>query len=342
MLAHTLGQLAAGQDLTVDEMTSAMNLIMDGGASAGEIGLFLLGLKEKGETYTEVAAAAKVMRERMTRIRSDRHNLIDTCGTGGDGAGTFNISTAAALVTAAAGVPVAKHGNRKVSSTTGSADVLLRLGVNVEADVPTVEACLDEIGVCFCFAPLLHSSMKHVAEVRRELGVPTIFNIVGPLTNPAECPYQLIGVGRAELRPLLAKALGVLGVRRAYVVHGQDGLDEVTLAAATDISEAANEDNATEPIYREHEWSPEDFGVSRASLRPICVEGPEQSAAMIRGVLEGTAGPAREITILNAAASLYTVGKFNTMTECTAAATEAVDSGQAAEVLRKLVDRTNS
>ncbi len=323
-------------------MVSAMEIIMDGRASAGEIGLFLMGLREKGETYTEVAAVAKVMRQKMTRIRSNRDDVIDTCGTGGDGAGTFNISTAAALVTAAAGVPVAKHGNRKVSSTTGSADVLLRLGVNVEADVPTVEACLEEIGVCFCFAPLLHSSMKHVAQVRRELGVPTIFNIVGPLTNPAESPYQLIGVGRAELRPLLAKALGVLGIRRAYVVHGQDGLDEVTLAAATDISEAANEPGSAQPDYCEHEWTPEDFGLSRQSLRPVCVDGPEESAAMILGVLEGKSGPARDITILNAAASLFTVGKFDEMSDCTAAVTEAVDSGRALDILRKLIDRTNS
>ncbi|MDA7978858.1 MAG: anthranilate phosphoribosyltransferase [Pirellulales bacterium] len=341
MLAATLGQLAAGHDLSSEEMVRAMEFIMDGGASAGEIGLFLLGLRDKGETYTEVAAAAKVMRQRMTRIRSQRDNLIDTCGTGGDGAGTFNISTAAALVTAAAGVPVAKHGNRKVSSTTGSADVLRQLGVNVEADVATVEACLEEVGVCFCFAPLLHSSMKHVADVRRELGVPTIFNIVGPLTNPAECPYQLIGVGRAELRPLLAKALGVLGARRAFVVHGQDGLDELTLAAATDVSEAANP-SATERVYHEHVWAPEDFGLSRASLQSICVEGPEESAAMIQGVLDGNPGPAREITVLNAAASLYTVGKFEDPLECAVAAAEAIDSGQAALVLRKLADRTNS
>lgn len=338
MLQAILGKLAAGQDLSLEEMTSAMSLIMDGGATAGEIGLFLIGLREKGETFTEVAAAATVMRQRMSRIPTTRADVIDTCGTGGDGAGTFNISTAAALVTAAAGVPVAKHGNRKVSSTTGSADVLLRLGVNVEAEIDTVAACLDEIGICFCFAPLLHASMKHVAEVRRQLGVPTIFNIVGPLTNPAECPYQLIGVGRAELRPLLANALSMLGVRRAFVVHGADGLDEITLATETDVSEAA----APQTQPREYEWTPEDFGLTRQPLAPVCVSGPDESAAMISGVLAGEPGPARDITVLNAAAALYTVGKYADRVACTAAVIDAIDSGAAAGILRQLVKRTNS
>ena len=188
----------------------------------------LTSLRAKGETVAEVAGAAAALRQHMTPIRTRRSGVLDTCGTGGDGSGTFNISTAAALVTAAAGVPVAKHGNRAITSRTGSADVLAALGVNIEVEVAHVEQCLDELGICFCFAPLLHQSMKQVGPVRKQLGVPTLFNLLGPLSNPARAQFHLLGVGRAELRPLLAEALALLGVERALVVHGEDGLDEVT------------------------------------------------------------------------------------------------------------------
>ena len=213
----------------MEQMAAAMGQIMDGACDAEQIARLLAALHRKGETVAEVAGAAAAMRQRMTPIRSARRDLIDTCGTGGDGSKTFNISTAAALVTAAAGVPVAKHGNRGITSRSGSADVLAALGVNIEADVACVEACLDELGICFCFAPLLHAAMKHVAPIRKQLGTPTIFNILGPLVNPASAPFQLLGVGRAELQPLLAEALLRLGVGRVLVVHGSDGLDEVTL-----------------------------------------------------------------------------------------------------------------
>src|SRR5436190_10583843 len=237
VLQPTLGRLAAGEHLSLDEMSAAIDAVMQGRCSAGEIGLLLTGLRLKGETVEEVAGAALAMRRHMTPIRSSRPGIVDTCGTGGDGSATFNISTAAALVTAAAGVAVAKHGNRRVTSRTGSADVLQQLGVNVEATVPVVETCLDELGICFCFAPLLHPAMKQVAEVRRKLGVPTIFNLLGPLTNPASAPFQMIGVGRPELRHLLAQALTLLGTRHAIVVHGDDGLDEVTLGGLTQVTD---------------------------------------------------------------------------------------------------------
>ena len=225
-MSHTLlGRVSAGEDLGQEEMAGVIDEIMRGTWADEQIGLLLTALRAKGESVAEVAGAASAMRQHMTPIRTHRENLVDTCGTGGDGAGTFNISTAAALVTAAAGVPVAKHGNRKISSRTGSADVLAALGVNIEAPVRLVERCLDELGIGFCFAPQLHPAMKHVAAVRRKLAVPTIFNLLGPLANPAGAGFQLLGVGRPELRSLLAAALAKLGTRRAIVVCGADGLD---------------------------------------------------------------------------------------------------------------------
>ena len=237
MIEATVQIVEAGGDLSMEQMAATMGHIMDGACADQQIARLLAALHRKGETVAEVAGAALAMRRHMTPIRSSRPDLIDTCGTGGDGSKTFNISTAAAIVSAAAGVPVAKHGNRGMTSRSGSADVLVALGVNVEADVARVEECLDKLGICFCFAPLLHTAMKHVATVRKELGTPTIFNILGPLVNPASAPFQLLGVGRAELQPLLADALLLLGIRRALVVHGADGLDEVTLGGATDVVE---------------------------------------------------------------------------------------------------------
>jgi len=239
MIETAIQQVESGGDLPMDAMAAAMGQIMDGACDQQQIARLLAALHKKGETVAEVAGAAAAMRRRMTPICSSRHDLIDTCGTGGDGSRTFNISTAAALVTAAAGAPVAKHGNRAATSRSGSADVLAALGVNIDADVPRVEACLDELGICFCFAPLLHAAMRHVAAVRKQLGTPTIFNILGPLVNPASAPFQLLGVGRPPLQSLLAEALLLLGVRRAILVHGADGLDEVTLGGTTEVIEAA-------------------------------------------------------------------------------------------------------
>ncbi|MBB73011.1 MAG: anthranilate phosphoribosyltransferase [Planctomycetaceae bacterium] len=328
---HTLlGRVSAGEDLAQEEMADVIDAIMRGEWPAEEIGLLLTALRAKGESVAEVAGAASAMRKHMTPIRSERENLVDTCGTGGDGSGTFNISTAAALVTAAAGVPVAKHGNRKISSQTGSADVLSALGVNVEASVSSVERCLEEVGIGFCFAPQLHPAMKHVAAVRRKLAVPTIFNLLGPLSNPASAGFQLLGVGRGELRSLLAAALSKLGTQRAVVVCGADGLDEVTLAAQTHVT-------LVEGIHQqEHSWKPSDFGFHLQELDAIQAANPESSAAVIRSVLQGEPGPAREITVMNAAAAIWTTRVSENLEQAARRAEQAIDNGSALDVLDRL------
>lgn len=336
MIQSALDRLAAGEDLSLDEMAATIETVMRGECTEGEIGRLLTCLRDKGETVAEIAGAAAALRKYMVRIPTARGDVLDTCGTGGDGSGTFNISTAAALVAAAAGVPVAKHGNRKITSRTGSADALAALGVNIDASPATVAACLDELGICFCFAPQMHPAMKQVAAVRRRLGFPTIFNILGPLSNPAGAAFQLLGVGRQELRRKLAEALSLLGVRRALVVCGEDGLDEVTLGGATHVSEVS----AGQPL-REFVWRPEDFGLSPAGREAMLVEGPEESAALIRRILAGEAGPPRDIVVLNAAAGLWIAGKADTPRECAALAQEAIDDGAAKNLLARLVERSH-
>ena len=335
MIEATLGRVVAGEDLSMDEMSAAIEAIMQGRCGEGEIATLLTALRAKGETVEEVAGAAAAMRKFMTPIRSDRDDLIDTCGTGGDGSGTFNISTAAAIVTAAAGQPVAKHGNRAITSKTGSADVLAALGVNVEADVQAVEHCLEELGICFCFAPLMHQSMKHVGPVRKKLGVPTIFNMLGPLTNPAGAPFQLLGVGRPELREMLAEALVLLGTRRALVVCGEDGIDEVSLAGVTNVSEATG-------AVHNFTWTPEDFGLEPAGSESMLVDDPDSSATMIRDLLAGQSGPPRDIVVINAAAALWTAGRDESPSRCAQIAVEAIDSGAALDLLAKLAELSNA
>jgi anthranilate phosphoribosyltransferase len=334
MIESAVKQVEAGKDLSMDQMSETIGQIMEGRCGEEQIARLLVGLHRKGETVAEVAGAASAMRRQMTPIRTRRTGLLDTCGTGGDGSKTFNISTAAALVTAAAGVAVAKHGNRSITSRSGSADVLAALGVNIEADVSQVEACLDELGICFCFAPLLHSAMKHVAAVRKQLAMPTIFNVLGPLVNPAGAEFQLLGVGRAELRPLLAEALAMLGTRRSLVVHGSDGLDEVSLAGTTEVSEAARGQ------IRPFRWTAEDFGLKPAGRQTMLVEGSQQSAEIIREILDGRSGPPRDIVVLNAAAALFTVGSSDSPTECASAAAQAIDSGAAKELLARLAEQS--
>jgi len=331
VIEATLGRVVAGEDRSMDEMSAAIEAIMQGRCGEGEIATLLTGLRAKGETVEEVAGAAAAMRKFMTPIRSDRDDLIDTCGTGGDGSGTFNISTAAAIVTAAADQPVAKHGNRAITSKSGSADVLSALGVNVEADVQAVERCLEELGICFCFAPLMHQSMKHVGPVRKKLGVPTIFNMLGPLTNPAAAPFQLLGVGRPELREMLAEALVLLGTRRALVVCGEDGIDEVSLAGVTNVSEATG-------AVRGFTWTPEDFGLEPAGSKSMLVDDPDSSAAMIRDLLAGQSGPPRDIVVINAAAALWTAGRDESPSRCAQIAAEAIDSGAAGDLLARLAE----
>ncbi len=336
MLEAAIKIVHSGGDLTMEQMDEAIGWIMDGRATPDQIARLLAALHRKGETIAEVAGAAAAMRRHMTSIRTSRPDVIDVVGTGGDASGTFNISTAAALVTAAAGQPVAKHGNRRFTSRSGSADVLAELGVNIEADVAMVEACLEELGICFCFAPLLHQAMRHVAAVRRSLGHPTIFNILGPLANPAAAPLQLLGVGQPELRPLLAEALLLLGTRRTLVVHGEDGLDEVTLAGRTWVTEASAGQT------REFHWTPEDFGLPPAGRDEMLVDGPAESAQIIRHVLAGRPGAARDIVLANAAAALWTAGRHPCLTRCRQLAAEAIDSGAARDLLDRLVKRTRS
>jgi anthranilate phosphoribosyltransferase len=319
-----------GVNLSVDQASAAIDAIMQGQVAQPAIAELLLGLREKGETVEEIAGAARALRKHMTRIKSSRANLVDTCGTGGDGSDTFNISTAAAIVAAACGVPVAKHGNRKVSSKSGSADVLTVLGVNVNASLESVERCLDQVGLCFCFAPLFHSSMKHVSEVRKSLAVPTIFNMLGPLCNPAGARYQLLGVGKPDLRQKIAAALTLLGTRRSVVVHGSDGLCEISNAAATAVSEIADEE------IRELTWSPADFGLTTSQRAAIVATSPEASADLIRQVLAGQPGAARDIVIMNAAAAIWLRATNQTLKDCAVQAASAIDSGRADAVLREL------
>ena len=330
MIQQSIQRAQAGEHLTMDEMSEVMHQVMQGQCTEDDIAQLLTALHTKGETVDEVAGAAAALRRHMTPIRSSRENLLDTCGTGGDQSGTFNISTAAALVTAATGVPVAKHGNRGITSKSGSADVLAALGVNIDADVATVERCLDELGICFCFAPLMHPSMKNVAAVRRQLGTPTIFNLLGPLCNPARAPFQLLGVGRPELRTRLSAALFQLGTRRSAVVCGSDGLDEVTLNGTSNVS------LVTDASLEELTWAPAEFGVAPRDLEPLLVDGPAASAAMILEVLSGTRGAPRDIVVLNAAAALWTAQQCTDLPAAAAQAAEAIDSGAARHLLEQL------
>ncbi|MBC8357246.1 MAG: anthranilate phosphoribosyltransferase [Planctomycetes bacterium] len=335
-MQSTIGRISGGEDLAMDEMAGVIGSMMDGSWSDDEIGLFLNALRWKGETVSEIAGAAQAMRQHMTPIRTTRTDFIDTCGTGGDGSGTFNISTAAAVVTAAAGVPVAKHGNRSITSKTGSADVLAELGVNIEASVATVERCLDEVGICFCFAPQLHASMRHVSAARKKLGVPTIFNMLGPLCNPASAPFQLLGVGKPHLRRLLGQALSLLDAKRAVVVCGEDGIDEVTLGGVTNVTVVTGQS------LKETTWQPADFDMPESSNESMLVDGPQASAEMIRDVLSGQPGAARDIVVMNAAAALWTAGIDESFAVCAAKTAEAIDSGAAESLLTKLAEASHA
>lgn len=344
-IREPLGKAAGGVDLSAEEMVAAIDLVMEGAVPDEQIGLLLTALHTKGETPQEIAGAARSLRRHMRPIRSSRTGLIDTCGTGGDGSQTFNISTAAAIVTAAAGVPVAKHGNRGMSSRSGSADALAALGVNIAADVPVVEACLDELGICFCYAQLFHPAMKRVSAVRKQLGTPTIFNLLGPLSNPAGAEFQVLGIGKPHLRGTMAEALRLLAPHRALVVCGNERLDEVTIDGPTDATEIIDGGSAGQEALSvtltEHRWTPENFGLATSSLDSVKVTGPAESVAIIQRVLAGERGAARDIVVANSAAALWTAGKFGKLDEAAAAAAMAIDSGAARRLLNALVARTN-
>lgn len=322
--------LLCGQSLPAAGVTEAVRDLVAGRVDDARAAAFLTALRMKGETADEIAAAAIVLREQMVRLVPVSGPVLDTCGTGGDDSGTFNISTAAALVAAGAGVPVVKHGNRAVSSKSGSADVLRELGVPIEAGAEWAQKCLDRCGFAFCFAPHFHRGMAHVAQLRRRLGIRTIFNLLGPLANPANAPYQLLGVGKPELLDPLAGAVAQLGTRRAVLVCSVDGLDEVSLAAPTRVRVVRGDE------YESVEWTPSDFGLDPVSVRSIKATDPAESAAIIRGVLNGGDGPARRIILANAAAALWAAEAVKTLREGVDRADASLKTGHARGVLESL------
>lgn len=324
------------RDLDSTEMQEVMRLIMTGQATPSQIGGFLVGLRMKGETVNEIAAAAAVMRELATRVEVSGPHLVDTCGTGGDGASTFNISTASAIVTAAAGGRVAKHGNRSVSSSSGSADVLEAAGVKLDLGPKQVAACIEKTGVGFLFAPQHHSAMKHAIGPRKEMAVRTVFNLLGPLTNPAGAPNQVLGVFSAHWVEPLAEVLQQLGSEHVLVVHADDGLDEISIATPTRVAELKD---GTISVYS---IAPEDFGMQRGDLSSIAVKDAAESLALIRSVFSGDQGPARDIVALNAGAAIYAAGLADDLAAGVARAQEVIDSGKAAATLDALVEVSNA
>jgi anthranilate phosphoribosyltransferase len=328
--SEVLAALIDRRDLTAEQMRALMQELISGRCSEAESAAFLIALRMKGETAAEIAAAALVLRENMVRWDPGRAQVLDTCGTGGDGTRTFNISTAAAFVAAAAGVPVVKHGNRAVSSRSGSADVLTALGVDIEGDAQQARCCLDRAGLAFCFAPHFHPALRHLAAVRRRLGVATLFNCLGPLANPAGACYQLLGVGRRDLLELMAGALARLGTAHALVVCSQDGLDEVSLSAPTLVREVRD------GRVSQWEWTPEDFGLEPCRLADLYADSAEASAALIGQVLAGRDGAVTRVVLANAAAALLAADKVRSVQEGVAVARQAISSGLARAVLDKL------
>jgi anthranilate phosphoribosyltransferase len=322
------------RNLSDAEMVAVMRTIMTGGATPAQIGGFLVGLRMKGETVEEIAAAAQVMRELVSRVEVHGPHLVDTCGTGGDARGTFNVSTCSAFVAAAAGAKVAKHGNRSVSSRSGSADVLEAAGVNLNLTPAQVAQCLERIGVGFMFAPLHHGAMKHAIGPRREMGVRTIFNLLGPLTNPAGAPNQVIGVFSEQWLEPLAQVLSRLGSRHVLVVYGEDGIDEISVGAPTQVAEL--KDGAV----RRYAIVPERFGLKRTEIGSLVVKDAGESLKMLRAVLADTPGPARDIVLLNAGAAIYVSGLADSIDNGLEKARAAIGSGAARQKLEALVKLT--
>ena len=330
LIAH----VAQGRRLTENEAEVAFDVIMSGNATPSQMGAFLMALRVRGETVDEIAGAARIMRAKALAVDAPP-GTIDTCGTGGDSSGSFNISTASALIVAGCGVPVAKHGNRALSSKSGSADVLTALGVNIDADLAVVRQCLWEIGIGFLMAPRHHSATRHVAPTRVELGTRTIFNLLGPLSSPALARRQLVGVFAPEWVRPMAEVLGRLGAERAWVVHGE-GLDELTTTGPTTV--ASFDDGRVETL----EIVPEDFGLPRARLEDIRGGEPQDNAAAMRDLLGGTGGPLRDVVLLNSGAALLIAGRATTVEAGIEIAAKALDSGAARGVLEELIARTNA
>jgi anthranilate phosphoribosyltransferase len=323
-------------NLSETETVEVMNQIMTGEATPLQVAAFLTALRMKGETVEEITGAARVMREKAHRVSIGAKTVLDTCGTGGDQKGTFNISTTVAFVLAGAGVNVAKHGNRSVSSQSGSADVLGALGVQVDASKERVEQCIAKIGIGFLFAPLLHEAMKYAVQPRRDIGIRTIFNILGPLTNPAMATHQLIGIYNGELVAMIAHVLNNLGSVRAMVVHGLEGMDEISLCGPTKVAELRD------GKVKEYTIEPEQFGLKRCRLEELHGGSADQSAAIVRGVLGGKPGPARDVVLLNSAAALYVGASATTIQDGFRLAAESIDSGKARQKLEQLVEMTNA
>ena len=331
-IQEAIKKVISRQDLTEDEMHSVMNDIMTGNATDAQIGGFLVGLSMKGETIDEIVAAAKVMRSLATGVKiSKPKHLVDTCGTGGDSSGLFNVSTASAFVVASAGGQVAKHGNRSISSKSGSADVLETAGVNLDMSPETISNCVEKIGVGFMFAPAHHSAMKYAIGPRRDLAVRTIFNVLGPLTNPAGAPSQVMGVYRKDLVEPIAHALKNLGSSHVMVVHSKDGLDEISIADSTYVAELKNGTVETYSI------SPSDFNMQQANLDSICVNDADASLKLIQEALDGQEGPAKDIIALNAGAAIYVSGLTNSLKDGVEKAQEVLNSGAAHQKLDDLV-----
>ncbi|MCA9066101.1 MAG: anthranilate phosphoribosyltransferase [Planctomycetaceae bacterium] len=321
----------SGSDLSADQTADLIDQMLSGAASGDQIGELLLALRDKGESVSEIVGAARAMRRHMTRIPHSHDRLLDTCGTGGSESGSFNISTAIEIVTAACGVAVAKHGNRKATSVTGSADVLEELGVGIESDADQVARRLDEIGLCFCFAVKLHPAMRHVVGVRRQLGVKTLFNLLGPLCNPAGATHQLLGTSRVDAQQKIAAAIAELGTTRSFVVHAADGQDEVSLDGFTDAVEVCGN-----RVTGQHRWTPADFGLLPAGVEALAASGPAESAAIIRRILDGQPGPQRDTVVAGVAAALLLTDNAGSLADGVGLAAKAIDSGAAKAKLEQL------
>jgi anthranilate phosphoribosyltransferase len=349
VIKKAIARVVERMDLNEDEMIEVMNQIMSGGSTPAQTASFITALRMKGETVDEITGAARVMRERATQthagrnvldidrdeINLDRETILDVVGTGGDGTNTFNISTTVSFVVSACGVKVAKHGNRSVSSLCGSADVIEKLGINLDVTPQTVEKCIHEVGIGFLFAPALHGAMKHSIGPRREIGIRTIFNILGPLTNPAGADCQVMGVYQAELVEKLAWVLHKLGCRRGFVVHGMDGMDEITLTAETLLAEVTPGGIKLATIF------PEEFGLERCSMDDLRGGDAAANAVTVRAVLQGERGPKRDIVLLNAAYALLATGKATSVGEGMKLAAAAIDSGHALRQVERLKALTN-
>ncbi len=336
MIKEAIDKAVKKQDLREAEMMQAMEEIMEGVATPAQIGAFITALRMKGETVEEVTGAARIMRQKATRVNACATTILDTCGTGGDSLNTFNISTTTAFVVASAGIVVAKHGNRAVSSGCGSADVLEALGVNISADQDIVEECVQQIGIGFLFAPKLHGAMKYAIGPRREIGIRTIFNMLGPLTNPAGATAQLLGVYDAKLTEMFADVLKNMGTKRAFVVHGMDGLDEVTLSRETRVAQLKD------GIVKTYNINPVDYFGKTYPLEDIRGGDPQKNAQIIRDVLSGKNGACRNIVLLNAALAIIAGEKAGDIKEGIKVAADCIDSGAAVKKLQALIEMSNS